>query len=303
MSKRWAIVFVFLLTPILTELLTSNTPLNHFLNPLVLFSLVITYGLPLLVIREFAIRWKLGLGGILLLGIAYGILNEGVIAGTLVHATNLPIGSFENYIRIGGINVGWATYILFWHALHSVLFPLLLVEFFRNDWDSWLGDRAFKFSVWFLLLGSLFVVIIVKSGTVLFLALLMIALVFLAKRFHRQRLASPQTGGVGIVFMGFFSIVYAITLFVSAQHKVSPVIFLLIAIAVPYLVFKYLAKKGFLSHRGLLLFGLGSYIAYACFAMLLGSPTIILTNIVLVILLAWMASKVIKNLTSSSLQI
>src|SRR5580700_5221408 len=129
MKTRWAILFALIATPVLTELLTSNTPFFRFILPVNLLWEILTYGVPLLVIRELAIRWRLGLWGVFILGIAYGIFNEGIIAQTLVHATSLPLAGFVGYMRIGGINVGWALYIVFWHALHSVLYPLLLVSF------------------------------------------------------------------------------------------------------------------------------------------------------------------------------
>jgi hypothetical protein len=51
------------------------------------------------------------------------------------------------------------------------------------------------------------------------------------------------------------------------------------------------------------LFGLGSYIAYAAFAMLSGIGVVIITNIILIGLLVWAIAAVSKNLTSSALEL
>jgi hypothetical protein len=303
MDKKWAIVCALIVPPILTELLTANTPLPRFILPINLLWLVLGYGIPLLVIREFAIRWRLGLWGILIIGLAYGIFNEGILAQTLVQAAHMPIGNFDGYLVGGGINIGWALYILFWHALHSVLYPFLLLTFFRNDWESWLSDRMFKFLTGFLLVGSLFVVALRMSGQMIFLELLMITLVLIAKNFHKKILLDPLAGTWKTTLLGFCSILYALALFTESTNKISYLIYILTALIIPCVAYIYISKRRFLSHKWLLLFGLGSYIAYAMLAMFSGNGIVIVTNVILIGFLAWATVKVSKGLSSSALQL
>lgn len=41
-------------------------------------TLIVIYGVAALLIRELAVRWHLGIEGILILGIVFGIYNEGI---------------------------------------------------------------------------------------------------------------------------------------------------------------------------------------------------------------------------------
>ncbi len=43
-------------------------------------------------------RWRLSTRGIVLLGLTYGILNEGLVAQTLVRYDHVPIDRFDRYI-------------------------------------------------------------------------------------------------------------------------------------------------------------------------------------------------------------
>ncbi len=79
-SKYAPILTLILITPFLTELLCSNIPASVFFHPYVFFMTVLVYGLPVLAIRELSIRWNLGILGILIFGVAYGIYNEGICA-------------------------------------------------------------------------------------------------------------------------------------------------------------------------------------------------------------------------------
>ncbi len=112
-----------------TELLSGNIPFPLIAHPLVLVLLVIAYSLPILVIRDVAARWNLGVVSISVLGLAYGIYNEGITAKTLLAANGpTPLPSFTDYAVFGGINCSWAICILIWHASNSVLYPIALVS-------------------------------------------------------------------------------------------------------------------------------------------------------------------------------
>ena len=51
-----------------------------------------------------------------------------MLAKTLTIPSGLPIAEFAGYGKLGTIQSGWAIFILFWHALHSVLYPILLTD-------------------------------------------------------------------------------------------------------------------------------------------------------------------------------
>ena len=81
MLQRLLSIFVLVvLASVLPELLSGSTSPRAFLDPAVFGFCVFAYGLPVLVIRDFALRQQLGLAGLLLLGLAYGIINEALLA-------------------------------------------------------------------------------------------------------------------------------------------------------------------------------------------------------------------------------
>lgn len=136
------ILALLLLTPFLTELLSGSLPAQAFFRPqVILFLSTVGYGFPVLLLREFAVRRQLGVAGLFILGIVYGIFNEGIIAKTFYLATRIPIQNFDDYGYVGGISVPWAVMISLWHALHSVVYPIVAIGYFfpRHRDSPWLN--------------------------------------------------------------------------------------------------------------------------------------------------------------------
>ena len=127
-TKRIVIITLLLAVPLLTELLSGNTALPKIVNPLVFGYFIIMYGFPVILVREAAAAWKLGLSGIFVLGLAYGIFNEGIAARTLMLSDeHMFMSSLRGYSTFG-INLPWAVAILPWHALCSIVYPIALIS-------------------------------------------------------------------------------------------------------------------------------------------------------------------------------
>ena len=75
-----ALLVLVLVAPVLTEIVSGNIPAHALLNPKIAIFLFLGYSFPLLIIRELSIRWRLSVLGLFLWGLAYGILNEGLLA-------------------------------------------------------------------------------------------------------------------------------------------------------------------------------------------------------------------------------
>lgn len=144
-SRLKAIVTLMVIAPVLTEIVSGNTPPHALLHPQITGFLLAAYGLPLLLIRETAIRWRLRTGGLFLLGLAYGFLNEGLLAQTLIRYEHVPVANFNHYLCAAGVNFSWMALIVPWHALMAVCFPLALLDYwFPSCAESqWLGSKAF----------------------------------------------------------------------------------------------------------------------------------------------------------------
>src|SRR5947207_5033603 len=98
-----AALFLLLTPGPLAEVLSQNVPLSTFVQPVPFLLLTLTYGVPLLVIRELSVARELDEVGLVVLGLAYGILNEGGLAKTLTLPDGAPLHDFAGYGQVGPI--------------------------------------------------------------------------------------------------------------------------------------------------------------------------------------------------------
>lgn len=134
-----------ILTPVTTELLSGNMVASQFFLPHIFLLLTtVVYGFPVLMLREIAVRRRLGIAGILLLGLAYGIFNEGIISKTYYGATNVPDANYNSYGFTCGVAFPWVISITLWHAFHSMLYPVMAIYYFfpEHRHSPWLNKRA-----------------------------------------------------------------------------------------------------------------------------------------------------------------
>jgi hypothetical protein len=138
------IVALLIAAPACAELVTGSTPPLLWILPPVLLAFIGVYGLSALGLRELRIRWGIGWPGLAVLGLAFGILNEGFAAETLFNPHDLAIGPALWYGRWAGVPWIWTVWILVFHATFSICAPIFLVEWrwpeFRNV--SWIRGRT-----------------------------------------------------------------------------------------------------------------------------------------------------------------
>jgi hypothetical protein len=126
------ILCLLLLTPGIPEYLSGSSPVNDIvLNPFQFVFQVIAnlglYGPGVLLIREAFVRWKKGWATVLILGAAYGILEEGVGLSTLYNPLANPVGKLGFYGHYFGVNWVWVAGILPVHMIFSISLPILLL--------------------------------------------------------------------------------------------------------------------------------------------------------------------------------
>lgn len=79
-SRTWlALLTLYVLAPIVGEVLSGSTPPLNFITPFTFLLLTWLYGSGAIIARELVRRRGLGWTSILLLGAAYGILEEGLV--------------------------------------------------------------------------------------------------------------------------------------------------------------------------------------------------------------------------------
>jgi hypothetical protein len=112
---------------VVPELFTGSTPWWRMIEPGTLVALLVSYGLPVLALRELSVRLRTGPLGLLISGLAYGLLNEGLIAKTIFRA-HLPIDSYDGYGAALGVSWPWSAFIVCWHAVASVALPVAFTQ-------------------------------------------------------------------------------------------------------------------------------------------------------------------------------
>ncbi len=257
------------ITPFLTELLSYNMPPPYFFNPVVfLFLATIAYGFPVLLLREVACRNRLGIIGLLCLGLVYGIINEGILAKTFYLATGVPVNTFDSYGYGAGICVPWAITISVWHALHALLYPILVVYYFfpAHRTEPWLTRKsAVGLAVPTVLVNTL--VFFTRSkerahGLLPHYILMLVCmglLVWLATKVPRSaQFTDAKTFQLKLILCGVAS--FLTLLFVPvllSKIKVAPALFYGYFAVVCAMVFRWLARRPTIAVMTCLLFATG----------------------------------------------
>jgi hypothetical protein len=126
------ILCLLLLSPGIPEYLSGSSPFNTIVVNHAQFVFQITanlglYGPGVILIREAFVRWRNGWASVLILGAAYGILEEGVGLSTLYNSLANPVGKLGYYGHYLGVNWVWAAGILPVHMIFSISIPILLL--------------------------------------------------------------------------------------------------------------------------------------------------------------------------------
>ena len=135
---------LFFLAPLVGEVLAGSTPLDVLGSPknfLPLFLLeALLYGGGAVLIREIARRTGRGWPTILGLGLAYGVLEEGLITQSFFNPDYLDL-QLLGLGSLFGLGWVWITDLVPLHAVWSIGVPIALTElmFRSRGVDSWLG--------------------------------------------------------------------------------------------------------------------------------------------------------------------
>ncbi len=165
-SNRRLILCFVLLAALLPEAITGSTPPQGWLNPIQALLNLWLYGTGVLVVREVSLRWKTGWPGILLLGAAYGIVEEGLAVTTFFNPTLPQLGTLAWYGRDIGVNWLWAVWLSTFHAVVSIAIPIFLMEW---HWPalkgrSLLSDRGLAAAIVLLGLAALTINLLVHAA-------------------------------------------------------------------------------------------------------------------------------------------
>ncbi|MDR7275633.1 hypothetical protein [Catenuloplanes atrovinosus] len=143
MRRQLPALLLFLLAPVIGEYLLGNLPLGSADALAVYLPLVFLYGAGAVIIRECTVRAGRGWPTLLLLALAYGVVEEGIITQSLFNPAYVGL-ELNAYGVIPGTQTGapWALYVLTLHSVWSIVVPIVLVEVLfpgrrRQPWLPW----------------------------------------------------------------------------------------------------------------------------------------------------------------------
>ncbi len=131
--KGFAALILSLLSPFFAEILSGSTPPMEAINPITFLSLWGFYGAGVLLFRELWVRKNPTVMGVMFMGFAYGILEEGVFVKSWFNLHWGDLGVLGVYGRVYGINTVWATWLTIFHAFMSIWVPIMVLELIFPD--------------------------------------------------------------------------------------------------------------------------------------------------------------------------
>jgi hypothetical protein len=124
MQRRLFALALIVIAPLAAEVLSGSTPITQ---PGLLLVDLIIYGPGALLIRELVRRQHRGWASILLMGVAYGLVEEGLALQSLFAPTYGTVALWG--ARLFGVNWVYTTVVLTWiHPLWSMAIPIALAE-------------------------------------------------------------------------------------------------------------------------------------------------------------------------------
>ncbi len=139
-----ALITLMFISPLIAELLTTSTPPWNFFNPINLLILIGFYGSGVALIREFRLRNNLKYVSLIPLGIAYGVLEEGIAVRSFFNPEWKDLGIYHFYGRWIGVNWVWSFYLVIFHGIYSICIPIIITEalFKKVSGKQWINIKG-----------------------------------------------------------------------------------------------------------------------------------------------------------------
>lgn len=275
------------------------------------------YGSGAVLIREMLIRWKKGWPSMLLLGMAYGIYEEGLVVRSFFDPNWMDLDNLAVYGRVGGVNWVWAEHLTIFHAVISIAASIIFIEILYPDrrTESWISKRGFAVNTIafaaMLPIGSLMNPYNVPDIWVALSWLAIILLVIAARIFPRvkpriqpSRVARPRR----FAWTAFFAVwAHFFIVYFTAEQNSPPFLASMAILALVDLVILWLILRWNCSgscwddrHRLALIGGALS------FFLVLGPlttngqyPLMYVSNPIMLVILWWIYSRVSRRMDSS----
>ncbi|MFI1993717.1 hypothetical protein [Actinoplanes sp. NPDC020271] len=212
MRRRSPVFALFFLAPLVGEFFLGDFPIT--LLPL-LFVFAPMYGGAAVVIREVARRTGRGWPTIMMLALAYGVVEEGMITQSFFNKGYLDEHLLDpGYIPALGTALPWVTFVTTLHTVWSISVPIALVEqSSARRTEPWLGRLGLTVAGVLMVAGGLAIFNTTRTDPSLShgflesagqaIAIAVLALVIVVVAFLLPRPAAGRPGPVprpGVVF-------------------------------------------------------------------------------------------------------
>ncbi len=139
LRRLMPIVVLFLLSPFVAEILLGATTISHLES---LLPVTMLYGGGAVLIRELARRKDHGWIRILFLGVAYALIEEGLVFQTIFNPNLFNAATVGG--RFLGVNWIFSEWVIGYHVVWSILIPIWLTEilFPSHRAEPWLGHMG-----------------------------------------------------------------------------------------------------------------------------------------------------------------
>jgi hypothetical protein len=302
--RRHPVLLFLALTPGIPEYLSGSSsvafvlffPGGTFVFFLFLALNLGLYGPGVLLVREAWVRWGRGWGALLLLGAAYGLLEEGTALSTLFDPHASVVGGLGHYGRFVGVNWVWLVGVLGVHIVLSVGLPILLLGLALPETRgrSLLTPRALRWALP-IYVADLVVLALIANywreqlAWLLAAALVAILLVYAASRLPHGWLHPPRPRPTVaprtcfLLGLAYFPVLLLVPAFGSDAHLpalVTGAVDLLAAALLFEALRRGVGRSGNEAHLALLAFG--ATLPIAAFGLLaqLRLPLVLLVDVV-----------------------
>ncbi|MFX1338297.1 MAG: hypothetical protein ACFFDK_06790 [Promethearchaeota archaeon] len=141
MNKIPPALTLFLLSPLLGELISGHLSPLEFFHPFRFIITVVPYGCGALICREIVVRNQKGFLNLILIGIAFGLFFEGLITRVIFNPNWEGLGGLSSYDRLFGMNLILTVGIVHFHTFISIISAIFLTEILypEKKTETWIS--------------------------------------------------------------------------------------------------------------------------------------------------------------------
>jgi len=154
---NYPVITLLILAPFFGEMISGSSPPSEYFQLMPFLLLTMLYGTGAVIIRESARRWKKGWVSILLMGMAYGIFEEGIMVRSFFDSGWGDLRQLAFYGRWIGVNWIWSIALTIFHAVVSISIPIAITEllFPKKKDILWLSKKELIISSIIFLINAL----------------------------------------------------------------------------------------------------------------------------------------------------